>query len=258
MKAFKFVGFDLQSGPYNVQDSGDLFNSPEREIIYKELARADYAVSVYRHFKPRSFMLAGSITTESSIALEDAIDEIKRSIMNQRGELEVGWGTGSRFYEAECTDVKIVRKQADVSLCGWLAPFFMARPFATDGSTQNLITAFATTAGAITVGTSNIGTYLALPYITLTITAIEPNNAAVDLVITNPSSSESLLISRVFLDGDVVTIDTLTKQVFHNSELISPVGTYPAWAPGGGLFDFTDNATSRNISISATYEPRYL
>lgn len=165
---------------------------------------------------------------------------------------------GYRYFESECQNVSISRGATDLTRAGWSAQFYMPIPFSTDGSTETLASVTGATTPSQQLPTTNIGTYLGLPYITLTITALEPNISDVDIVIGNPSSGEYITISDTFADGDTVIIDTVNKQVFHNSQLINPVGNFPAWAPGNGLLDYSDSGTTRTISLTATYEPRYL
>lgn len=259
MKPITFAGTDLQSGPYRVVDVGSLFDSPIRQIIAEELARSDNAVAVFRKYTARDFTLSGNITETSSAALEAAIDQLKLGLLSVRGNLSAGWGSGFRYFDAECKNVNISRGSTALTQCGWSAQFYMPKPFSTDGTTQNLITAVtAQTAASSQLAVSNIGTYLALPYFTITLTGLEPNTSDVTITIGNPASSEYLEITSQFADGDVLFIDTVNEQIFKNSTLLAPVGNWPAWAPGSGLLDYSDTGSSRTINITATYEPRYL
>lgn len=259
MRSLQFIDLDLQADPYRTQSIGSLFDSPIRQIIAEELARSDNAVAVYRKYTARDFTLSGNIREATSDALDSAIDQLKSRLLNRRGDLKAGWAGGYRYFDAECKNVNIARGATDLTQCGWSAQFYMPVPFSTDGSTQDLISAVSgQTAGSSQLAVSNIGTYLALPYFTITLTGLEPNTSDVTITIGNPASSEYLEITSQFADGDVLYIDTVNEQIFKNSTLLNPVGNWPAWAPGAGILDYSDTGSSRTINITATYEPRYL
>lgn len=259
MKPISFINTDLQSGAYRVTDTGNLLDSPTRTIISQELARSDNAVAVFRRYGSRSYVLQGTITNDTSAELEASIDALKLALLDQIGDLSVGWGSGYRYFNSECKNVNIARKATDVTNCVWSAEFFMPKPFSTDGTTADLITAISgQTAGSSQTSTNNTGTYLADPLLTVTLTACEPNISDATITIGNPASNEYLEITDTFADGDIISINCATKQVFNGSTLLNPSGDFPAWAPGGGLLEYSDTFSSRTISITATYEPRYL
>lgn len=258
-KAISFKGFDLQADPFKVVRAPDLYNSPELEITAYELARSDGAESVYRRYKSRSFVLNGNISVDTPADLEPAIDTLKLALLNQVGDLAATWGSGLRYFNSECRNIAIALDQADVTRCGWSAQFYMKQPFSTDNVTRDLITAVAgSTVGSFSASTNVLGTYFAAPYIVLTLTALDPNNSDVSIVIGNPATNESITITEQFADGDVITFDTLKKQIFKNATLIPGVGNFPTWMPGAGLITYGDTATTRTISLAATYIARYL
>lgn len=183
MKAIAFKAFDLQAAPFKVTDQTGLYDSPLLDIITHELARSDNAVSVYRKYKTRTFTLRGEITTDSEANLEASIDLLKLQLVRQVGDVAYGWAGGTRYANAECPNLAIIRGKSDIDRCAWSAPFFMAVPFTSDKVTRDFITTLAgATGGTNIIAVSNIGTYLAEPYITLTITALEPNITDVSLV----------------------------------------------------------------------------
>jgi hypothetical protein len=259
MKSVAFKGFNLQASPYKVIREDGLLTSPVLDIISFELARSDNAVSVYRKYRPRSFTLVGEIKATTEVELEQAIDQLKLNLLRQIGDVVVDWAGGYRYFNAECQNLIINRGTNDVTQCGWSAGFYMAVPFSTDNTTRDFMTAVTgQTAGTTIVSVNNIGTHLAVPYITLTITGLEPNTSDVSFTISNPESNESITITDEFADGDVVTIDTLNRQIFRGTELLAGVGNFPAWKPGAGLLQLSDTGSSRTISLAATYIARYL
>lgn len=259
MKGMTFKGFNLQSAPYKVIRETGLLDSPVRDIISHELARSDNAVAVFRRYKSRTYMLSGQIKAGTSAELEAAIDALKLALLNQVGDLVVEWGAGFRYFSSECQNVAIGRGTSDVTQCSWSASFYMPVPFSTDNTTRDFFTAVAgNTLGSFTVGVNNIGTYLAEPYLTLTLTGLEPNISDVSITITNPATNEQITITDQFADGDIITIDCKRKQIFRGTELLAGVGNFPAWQPGPGLLQVSDTGSSRTSSLSGTYQARML
>lgn len=258
-KPMSFKGFDLQADPYRVSDYGELFNGPSVDVTSYELARSDGAVDVFKRLKGRSFTLTGYIKATSAANLEAAFDQIKLAMLEQQGDLATAYAGSTRYYNALCQNIGITRNASDISQSVWSAQFWMAQPFATDNVTRNLITALTgQTAGSLNLSAINNGTYLANPYIQITLTALEPNTSDVSITIGNPATNQNITITDQFADGDVLTIDTLNKQIFNGSTLLPGVGNFPDFLPGSGLLSYSDTATSRTIDISATYEARYL
>lgn len=258
MRSLSFNGLNLQADPFRTVDLGELMGSPTRNIIAEELARSDNAVAVFRKYMSRSYTISGNLRDATSDLVDAAIDQIKYRMLHQIGDMALGWAGGTRYYRSECKNVNIARSATDLTRAGWSAEFFMPIAFATDGTTATLASSTAVTAASQTLATNNIGTYLALPIIEITFTAVSPTVSPIEIVIGNPESSEYLTITDTFANGDTLTIDLEQNQIFHNSELINPAGDFPAWAPGSGLLDYSDNASSRTMDINATYSPRYL
>lgn len=258
MQAVSSMGLDLQDGPFRVTDLGTLLRGPDSMIVSEELARTDGAVSVFRRYGSRSYTISGTIRENTASALEQAIDQLKLSLLQQKGETVIGWAGGSRYYPSECNNVMISRGASELTRCSYSAQFFMEKPFAHNGTVETLATASAQTTASQQLSTNNIGTYLASPLIEITFTAIEPDDSDVTITIGNPATSEYLAITDTFADGDILEIDLDNKQIFHNGELLNPVGEWPEWTPGSGLLDYSDDADSRTIDINATYQPRYL
>lgn len=259
MKSLIFKGLDLQGAPFKVTREEGLLNAPQRDVIAHELARSDNSVAVFRRYKARTFTLAGDIIAASEADLEAAIDALKLGLLAQIGELQVAWAGGYRYFTAECLNVIINRGRGDITRCGWSAQFFMATPFSTDNITRDFFTAVTGhTARSLSIGVNNIGTYLADPFITLTLTALEPNTTPVSITVSNPATSESITVTDEFADGDVVTIDVFNKQIFRGTELLAGSGNFPEWQPGAGLLQLSDNASSGTMNIAGTYKARFL
>jgi len=258
-KSFIFKGFDLQAYPYKTVQATNLYDAPKVDNTSFELARSDGSVTVASRYASKNFTLSGNIQVTTTADLEGAIDALKLALLNQTGDVVASWGAGFRYFTAKCLNVLITRGQADATRCTWSAQFLMDQPFSTDNITRDLITAVTgNTAGSLTVSTSNFGTHPANPLILLTLTDINPNNADVTITIGNPATNDTMSFTSRFADGDVITMDTLKKQIFKNSTLLPGIGNFPSWAPGSGLLTYSDTGASRTISMTAQYIARFI
>lgn len=259
MRGVEFNAFDLQADPYRVVDT-DAFSGPQREIIFKELARTDNAVSVFRRFKSRDITLQGVINGASSDAVDQAIDDLKlKLLLAAQGNLDIDWAGGIRRWRAECKNVIISRASGDLSRAAFNAQFFCEKSFATDGQALAELLDETVTSGDIPYSVSPGGTYMASPVFTLTINSIDPDDSAVAITIGNPISSEYLTIpDRTYGAGDELIINCDTREVLHNSVPVASEGDFPAWAPGNGSVEYSDDATTRNISLLGEYEKRFM
>lgn len=255
-KSVLFQGFSISSGAYRVV-STDAFSSPQRAVIAAELARDDGAVALFRKFKSRTIKLTGTITQDTISAYEAAVDALKQQLYSGVGYLDIDYAGGTRRFTGEMQNVIISQQSGEVSTGSFSAELFCAMPFALDKTSAVLVSQTITTAST-SFAVSALGTYLALPVYTLTINSITPTNSSCDIVIGNPALEAYMTISRTWANGDTITIDTVKKQIFVNGTLIQGSGFWPFYQPGSGSLEYSDTATTRNISLSASYDKRYI
>lgn len=257
MIGFTFGGTDLQAGDFNVSDT-NAFGAPERELKIIELARRDGTIEVFDRFKDREIELSGHIVTADSPSLRAAIDTLKGMLTMGRRQLRVtDIDSAYREWHAKLRNLNIARGPGDVSFATFSMVFHSEDPFATSGDIDTLLTE-TNTLGSYARGITSLGTYPAYPDIVLTFNSIAPTNSAIEIVVGNPATNQFITIVRTIAATDTITIDSFNRQVFHNSTLISPEGQFPVWIPGSGTFEYSDNATSRNVSIALTNERRHL
>lgn len=255
-RAINFSGFDLQAKPYAVLGT-DAFSGAEKEMIYKELARADNAVAVFRRYRSRIINLNGQVVTTTSDLADGLQDTIKlKTLFAGKGKLNFGYAGGTRSWAAECTNCFITRNAQDVSQFNYSMQFFADKCYAVDGTTGTLINTTLTANNLFAVNVA--GTFMGAPFITLTVNSVTATGL-VDIIIGNPDSSEYITIPQQALAvGDTITIDCDNEQVYHNSTLVPASGYFPAWAPGNGSLDFSCTASAFSFGILGQYETRYL
>lgn len=258
--SFAISGLDLQSGYFAITDT-DAFSTAERDIKAVQLAREDGAVAVFKRFKDRNIGADGYINAPDKTTAETSLDQLKAAIagLTQAANLDVGYRGSIRRWSVLNAQIMVPRKREDVSYIPFSLQFYSPKPYATDGTSGTLVTPGNHTAGTSYWPLTVNGSYPAQPVITLTISALNPTNSSIDITVSNSAENRTLTIRGTRSVGDVITIDTLNKQLYINGTLTQPYGgQFPLWAPGAGTLEVSDTATSRTIAVADSYNPRWL
>lgn len=258
--AFSLAGLDLQSGYYRISET-DAFGTAEREIKAMQLAREDGAVAVFKRFKDRNINASGVIKAPDKSTAEASLDQLKAAIagLNALSNLDVGYRGSTRRWQVFSANILVPRGGRDVSVIPFSLQLYSPKPYALDTAASTLVTP-----GNHTTGTSYwpiivSGSYPAQPVITLTVSAINPSNSSVDIIVGNSAENRYLTIRGQRTVGDIITIDTQNKQLYINGTLTQPYGgQFPLWAPGPGTVEISDTATTRTIAVADSYTPRWL
>lgn len=252
-----FGGFSLQNERYITQEV-DVYGSASKSISQAELARDDGAVSYARRLNSKTIVANGVINTQSTMQLEQAIDDLKKACNRDPTYLDVGYLDGYRRYSAEVQNVIIKRGQGDITIAAFSVEFYCDKPYATDPDVSTFIPqqtlTLATNVLPIMVG----GTYKAEPLIEMNISGVMPNDVPVALTISNPATAQAITVTKVFEDNDTISLDTYNKNIYINNELTDYKGQMPKFDPGDGTLEVSDTGTARTIVIDGQYNKRYL
>lgn len=255
--AVSFEGFDLTSGFYRVNKLNPI-GSSNKSTTLLPLARADGSLRVFQSYDSKNIVVEGQIVTSSRTELEGAIDTLKAELRKEEGDLQYDWGSGVRIHRCTVTEFSIDRQPENISFVPYRIVFECESPFATDGTTDTIVNNVNVTAALAYLNLTVGGTYDANPVITVTITAINPSVTASQLTFGNTVNSQYLTVEEIFTAGDVLTIDCDNYRVFHNGVFKKATGQFPSFAVGAGVLEYSDNCTTRNITVTATAERRYL
>jgi phage-related protein len=244
----------LHSGPYNVTDY-DGYGMPEVEIKSIDLARNDGGVQTNTRLGSRTLTVSGQIKTLTKANLITAIQQLKAYMYQTKGQLKVTDEDGvTRTFEATPQRVSVTRQRGGATQAAYSVQFFAPKPYSTSGIVTLLNSTI--TASPVNLGISVLGSYPASPIITLTINSI---TAGVQTItISNDAIDRNIKITNTFVAGDVIVIDTATKNVYLNTLKVNYKGAFPKWLVGGGSIAYTDTASARNVGIVVTAEVREL
>lgn len=255
-RAVTLDGLDLQAGYFRIVET-DLFNAPPKNVDIIELARKEGAKAVFERFASRKFYLTGYIKADTEDNADGALDQLK-SFVSRRGlELKVGYRGANRVWTVNLDSLQTARKNTDVSRMPFNLTGIAPNPFAVDETRTTLVDETGITS-ATNIPVVGGGSYFAQPLTVITINSVNPDDADVTISIGNAIENTYMDITDTFVAGDVLTIDSFNEIIYKNSEIIEGDGIFPIWAPTGGTFEFSFDATSIDVDIFSDYLRRWL
>lgn len=255
--AVSFQGVDLNNDTYKALDLNPM-GSPNKSTVLLPIARADGSLRVFQKYDAKTLTLIGNVKSDSKANLNLAVDYLKQLLSAASGVLQYEWAYGVRIHKCTVTDLKCDIGQENISFAPYVAVFECESPFATDGTSNALVTAQSITTAGKNFAFTIDGTYTASPIITLQISALNPVISPVQIVVANVAANQYLTIEETFKVGDVITIDCENYRVFVSGRLVRAKGQFPQFAVGGGSLQYNDNATTRTIVANVTAARKYL
>ena len=248
-----FDNLNLQAGVYGINRFP--FRPASNQVVSHKLARADKEVVVRENLRAKPLPLGGWISAATQDEADHAFDALCARIGRQDLLLQLGYPEGIREWRVKCLDVIPTREAWDVSAFDFELILMAPDPIGRNLTQRALIPAQAGLTSLASVLAHPVGSYGALPLITLTFNSIAPNNRPINIEIGESSQGNRLKLKRTLQDGDVIVIDSEARQTTHNGATIDiEGGFYPFFANAQDLL-YNDDATSRNYDLSATFYP---
>lgn len=257
MIGLNFATTDLQSGNIRTTAS-DAWSAPKKEAKMIQLARSHGSIQVFERLQGKTINASGYLKADDGPALRAAIEHFNSLLLAGIQPLRMTEGSEYREWQARLQNINISRDETQVTYATWSAQFVSEKPFSLDGNNDTIVDVEGITAGSYNAFFTSQGSYPGYPLILITLNDIEPDDAEATITIGNPATSQFLDFTDTFTDGDVISIDTLTRRCFKNTQPISPEGEFPAWIPGPGTMAYSDNGTVRNVDILATQDRRFM
>lgn len=252
-----FDGFSFTTAPFSMTD-WPYTGAPNKKLKTYDLAREHGQKIVFQSYDAQTITVQGLINANSRVELDNYIDQFKSWTRRNSGTLTVEYGSGVRIFQGAVKSFDIDRAPRDLSRTPWSLTIELESPFALDGNSDALATALAITTATQNIGINIGGTMDGQPQINLQIVAFNPVNIPKTITIANPSASQSLSIARKWAVGDTVDIDCEKSLVYINGSAFYAAGQFPVFAVGNGILQYSDNATSRNVVMTASNERRFL
>lgn len=251
-----YGSFDLQSESVVTQET-DVWSPAVKNVQVEPLAQHDGGSYVRDSLAPKTFSIAGTLQGADTRAETDAlIDAFVLGLSPSQTNFDIDNGSGKRRYICTAKSPVLARKKG-LNTVGFSVEFVVPSGVGSDVDTSVLLapTAIttATSSTAITVG----GTYIAEPTIRLVYSAISGGTAKT-VSISNGTTLRGIQITRNWVSGDVLELDSTNMSLYVNSIPVDFSGMFPEWDVGTGAITVIDDFTTRTGSLSATYTRRWL
>lgn len=250
-----FNDFEISAQTGVLITARGIHNVPKRDVSRFHISDTDKDVTTKAEFTGREIIIEGIIGNTSRGAMETTKRTIMANIQDIEGRLELDEaGALTRYIctleTAEWTDMA----------GGYIAfalKFIAADPLGYDPQTTTLVNAATITGTGVNTAMTVGGGYKAEPLITLTLNS--GTSLVGNITISNPATGEAIVVDRLaWTAADVLVIDCLNKTVTLNGAAISYTGTFPYWEVGSQNIRYADEFSTRNVTLTVTYQRRWL
>lgn len=134
--------------------------------------------------------------------------------------------------------------------------FLCSDPIGKDASVDTIPSKTITTATDSQVFTVG-GSFKVFPEITVVINAVTGGTGA-SITLANTTTEQAITITRDWIAGDELVVDNDAKTVRINGGFVDYTGSFIDFYAGPKSLGYTDNFTTRNVTVSGIYNKKYV
>jgi uncharacterized Zn-binding protein involved in type VI secretion len=232
------------------------YTPAQRNVKVGDVARSDKSNVNAAFYNNRDITLRVGITRASRDLVEASFDSLMTLLQGLEKTLIVKQAGATRQYTATYSDC-LFRTQGG-SYLEFDLVFVTSDHFGYDVSPIQLLafTGFTSNyrSDQLTFGGS---APFQVPTITLTFTSITSTGTKA-VTIANGANGQSVVISRTWVTGDVLQINSGTKTVKVNGSEVAFTGAIPEFSQGIGYWVYSDTFTARTFNGLLQYNKRYV
>lgn len=247
-----FAGNDLA-----LIDGVDLFNHnfnslPVRDIKMNKLARRSLSIITSSEYSHKLVPVFMEVCSGARADTEDTLTFVKSLVQAQNEQLVVLQGGAEVVYTATMQEFNIEwdGPKAYVEII-----FVASDPVGRESVSQELASTTGITVASSAVNMTVEGSATAYPVITVTINSLTGGTAK-QITIANGMTNQGITIERTWSALDILIIDSENMEVTVNGTIVDFTGRFPEFAAGSGQITYLDNLTTRNVDLTASYNPR--
>lgn len=249
-----FAGNVLNDIPGVIVHYHNFTDLPDREITMSKLARRDLSIITSAEYssKPLTIQLkvcsGGRSDTEATIRqLKSLIQSVNAPVIALQGGLEIRYTATLRSFSTTW----IGGATAMVTI-GLIA----SDPIGYETSTTELLDVNTT---ASTANFSQVigGSYTIQPIFTVTVNDVTDGTASI-ITIRNAKTGQGISVTRDWIDDDILSINSATKQISVNGDPVDFTGLFPTFSTGTQIVGYVDNFGDRDVNILGTYVRRVI
>lgn len=248
-----FDGFDLDtiSGLDVINHEFNLY--PHRELQNYHLAMQDKSAVTLANFYDKEVVVYCMSRNCTREAAEVILGTLRAKTQGKSKTLSVSQYNRTVSYTATQTsdEIRWVGNNLMIDL-----RFFCETPIGLDSATETVKNSTITTkpnSSTITLAGSALNQY---PFITVTLTTIGQSGTQ-SVFIGNADDEIICEIERAWNDGEIITMNCETKEVWVNGAPVHYYGAVPDFHVGNNTFYYSDEFSSRSITALVTYQRRY-
>lgn len=234
----------------------DLYNhdfnrTPERDIKINKLARRDMSIITSSEYTQKTIYVYAEVCGGTRAETEEALTTLKQVLQPQNGNLRVLQGGIETEYTATVNEFNPEFEGA----IAYVTIVFLASDPLGSSVDQLEFVSFSTTASNASQTGYFEGSGTTEPVIAITFTSVTGGTNKT-VTVTNGRTSQGISINAIYVSGDVLTINSYTKEARLNGVLKDFTGIFPTWAAGTQQITYNDDFTTRNVAISVSYNSR--
>ena len=221
------------------------------------LAHANGTAIPFTEFSNKMITLAGTIVGAGVSDTDQKLDTF-RGYFNGTGNLDIGYGGGTRRYNCVCLDIQIDRPNG-LSYANFNVTLMCLGGFGQDITAQTPVAVTAQTTSPRTDSITVIGSApQQYPVATITLNSFTGSGAQTMSFGNNANGQQINVTRSTWTAGDIVQIDCVNHQVLVNGNPVDFTGAFVELPPGAQSIAYSDTFSARNYNYNVSYYPRYL
>ena len=232
------------------------FLPAKRKLTIDAIARSDKSKVSSAFYNGRSIIIGVSITRNTRDLAEQSLDALLAILQATEKDLVLSQSGLVRRYTATYSDYNEVRSGGSYIELDLI--FVCSDRFGYETNYTTILNAngrtLATYSDAFTFAGSAPWQQ---PYVMIFFTAVTGGTAAT-VRVGNNTNGQQVQITRTWLAGDRLEIDSFTKIVTVNGALVAYTGAIPEFAPRAGTLTYSDTLSTRTFNLTSYYYKRYV
>lgn len=232
----------------------DFTELPDRDINMSKIARRDLSIITSAEYSSKPLTILAKICsggrsdTEATIRqLKSLIQSVNAPVIALQGGLEIRYTATLRTFSTSW----IGAATANVVI-GLIA----SDPIGYETSETELLDVNTT---ASTANFSQVveGSYTIQPTFTVTINDLTDGTAKL-VTVRNSKTGQGISVTRDWSDGDILYINSATKEITVNGDPVDFTGLFPTFSTGTQIVGYVDTFDDRDVDIIGTYVKRVI
>lgn len=249
-----FNGTDLNSLPGVNVVNYDVVQLPSRNLNVSKLARANKSVLTSAEYSTKQVTVNGYVGGNRIIEVQENLNRLKGYVQTVEAALRLKYGTDTVEYTATLNGLSTGMVGPNYN---FVLEFTCSNPVGTSSSLSTLFADELITNSSKTIPFNVEGSFYIEPVFTLQYSSITDGTDS-HIRVLDAVTNRGVEITGDFEDGDIITIDSSTLTILHNASPIDFAGQFPTFLPGIRSVQYIDDFSGRSLTISATYNRKYI